>query len=104
MSLDPNACTQVVRLGSKRTHEQECAFARAPCAFNSGCGSFLRRDLGAHLAACPSVPCIYRVFGCGFVGTHRDIASHTPLVRDNALEEKKRKTERERERGGGGGK
>ena len=60
-NLDEEGCPEVIRLGKRTEHEEQCPYALVPCPNSANhCGKFRRRDLDAHLGTCPRYPCEYR--------------------------------------------
>lgn len=76
-NLDEEGCPEVIRLGNRIEHEEQCPYALVPCPNSANhCGKFRRRDLDAHLGTCPRYPCEYRNDGCEYCGTDQEIKEH----------------------------
>ena len=61
---DPNRCTQLVKYGERKEHEDVCEFALVYCPNDEKhCGKFKRKDLAAHLQTCGKYSCQHGIKG-----------------------------------------
>jgi E3 ubiquitin-protein ligase TRAF7 len=61
---DPDGCPEVIMIGGREKHEDNCSYALVECPVGQGqCGLLRRLKLEEHMATCNRVPCPFTDFG-----------------------------------------
>jgi E3 ubiquitin-protein ligase TRAF7 len=73
---DSQGCKEIITVGLRKQHEDECLFALIKCPYNEQCPPIRRMDVDSHLKHCINIPCAHKKVGCTFVGTKQAVDIH----------------------------
>ena len=61
---DPEGCPEVIQIGEREIHEDNCQFAWVECPVGRGlCGRLRKKELERHMETCIMIPCLFSDFG-----------------------------------------
>ena len=61
---DPEGCSEVIRVGERAKHEEDCPLMWVECPIGMKlCGPLRKKQLEEHMKTCTKIPCLFADFG-----------------------------------------